>query len=327
MKTKARPLGRFADDDGRRPDPREVRENQEQKIIRSTLPVRRDKEEGLILVLAATLLDGNPRNNVLERTVTFNPGGILKGADYVKVAGPVRLVGCDKGLVVVDVNDPAKPVVAGVYEGMQDVARRRGPVPLDLRRLRPWVDLRGHHAGAGRQLQEEPDARVADPLRDARGLYVAKTYAYVAAGRDWIVIVDITKPDAMSKVQRFTADGRIRDANEHSAGHHQRVALRLCGRRPQRVARRPAHRSGTQSDAVRLEPEAGPAAHRDGPHPGQRAFVEPRPRPRPGGGRGGHQLAVFNRVGARPFTFAEMQRFYRLPGGSVFTGPRDPECR
>jgi hypothetical protein len=32
----------------------------------------------------------------------------------------------------------------------------------------------------------------------------------------------------------------------------------------------------------------------------------------------GNQLSVFNRVGARPFTFEEMQRFYRLPDGRLF---------
>jgi hypothetical protein len=33
----------------------------------------------------------------------------------------------------------------------------------------------------------------------------------------------------------------------------------------------------------------------------------------------GNQIAVFNRVGARPFTFAEMARLYRLPSGELFT--------
>src|SRR4029077_21260159 len=39
-----------------------------------------DRDEGLILVPASTLLDGNPLNNFLGRELTFNPGGILKGA-------------------------------------------------------------------------------------------------------------------------------------------------------------------------------------------------------------------------------------------------------
>ena len=39
-----------------------------------------DRDEGLILVPAGTLLDGNPLNNFLGRELTFNPDGILNGA-------------------------------------------------------------------------------------------------------------------------------------------------------------------------------------------------------------------------------------------------------
>ena len=35
----------------------------------------------------------------------------------------------------------------------------------------------------------------------------------------------------------------------------------------------------------------------------------------------GNQIAVFSRVGARPFTFEEMTRFNRLPNGELFTVP------
>ena len=40
-----------------------------------------DRDEGLILVPAGTLLDGNPLNNFLDRDVTFNPDDILKGPE------------------------------------------------------------------------------------------------------------------------------------------------------------------------------------------------------------------------------------------------------
>ena len=35
----------------------------------------------------------------------------------------------------------------------------------------------------------------------------------------------------------------------------------------------------------------------------------------------GSQLAVFNRLGARPFDFAETTRLYRLPDGGLFSVP------
>jgi hypothetical protein len=46
-----------------------------------------DKYEGLILVNAATLLDGDPLNNYLKRAVTFNPGGALNEANNITIAG------------------------------------------------------------------------------------------------------------------------------------------------------------------------------------------------------------------------------------------------
>src|SRR5207248_10875232 len=70
-----------------------------------------DAQEGLILIDAATLLDGDPRNNFLKRSVTFNPDGILKGANFVVTAGNRAYVSCDRGVVVVSIDDPLKPEV------------------------------------------------------------------------------------------------------------------------------------------------------------------------------------------------------------------------
>ena len=59
-----------------------------------------DKYEGLILVGAGTLLDGNPLNNFLERALTYNPGGMLAGARNITIAGTYAYISCDAGLVV-----------------------------------------------------------------------------------------------------------------------------------------------------------------------------------------------------------------------------------
>ncbi len=73
-----------------------------------------DKYEGLVLVNAATLLDGNPLNNYLERAVTYNPGGFLNGANSISFVGTLAYVCCDAGLVVVDLDDPTCPNVRSV---------------------------------------------------------------------------------------------------------------------------------------------------------------------------------------------------------------------
>ena len=70
-----------------------------------------DKYEGLILVGAATTIDGNPTNNFLKRDVTFNPDGILNGRRAITIVGTYAYICCDAGLVVVSLDDPKKPQV------------------------------------------------------------------------------------------------------------------------------------------------------------------------------------------------------------------------
>ena len=51
-------------------------------------------------------------------------------------------------------------------------------------------------------------------LGDAQRVFVARTYAYVAAGSDGLVIVDVERPEAMREYQRFNADGTLNDARD-----------------------------------------------------------------------------------------------------------------
>ena len=50
------------------------------------------------------------------------------------------------------------------------------------------------------------------PLGDARRLYVARTYAYVAAKGEGLVIINVTNPRQPRLQQRVTFDGRLNDA-------------------------------------------------------------------------------------------------------------------
>src|SRR4029079_7746651 len=70
-----------------------------------------DKYEGLILVNAATLLDGDPLNNYLKRAVTFNPDGALNDANNITIAGNYAYITTAQSLAVVSINDPLKPRV------------------------------------------------------------------------------------------------------------------------------------------------------------------------------------------------------------------------
>src|SRR5215210_2192452 len=71
-----------------------------------------DKYEGLILVNAATLLDGDPLNNFLKRALTFNPEGALDGATHIAIAGTYAYITSERGLAIVNINDPLHPRLA-----------------------------------------------------------------------------------------------------------------------------------------------------------------------------------------------------------------------
>src|SRR6185437_5306718 len=79
-----------------------------------------DKYEGLILVNAATLLDGDPLNNFLKSALdpgkypngAFNPGGVLNNANNITIAGDYAYITTTTGLVVVSIADPLNPKVS-----------------------------------------------------------------------------------------------------------------------------------------------------------------------------------------------------------------------
>jgi len=298
-------------------------ENEEQKVhmLYAFLYVA-DYEEGLFLVNVATLLDGNPRNNVLERPEPFNPDGVLDGAEFVTVAGRFVYVGCRKGLVVVDVDDPGKPRVVAVIDdvvGVRGIAIqfRYAFVACDTGLVS--IDVTPNADGT---FPKDPKITSRLSMRDARGVYVARTYAYVAGGRDGLMIVDISKPDHLRLHQRFTAEGRIRNANDVQIGitNASLFAYIADGSNGLRVVQLTA-------------PERDPRIFGWSPAPDPKLIATGRTKGRAlSVSRGldrdravdesGNQLSVFNRVGARPFRFDEMQRFYRLPTGELFRVPR-----
>jgi hypothetical protein len=303
-------------------DPTRTRrpENREQDIhlLYAFLYVA-DTEEGLILTTAASLLDGNPRNNVIERAVTFNPDGLLKGARFVTVAGRFVYVGCDRGLVVVDVDDPTKPKVAAVLEELKGVravdvqfrfafvACAAGLVAVDVT---PEAD--GSFA-------REPRIVSTVELPDARFVYVARTYAYVAAGRQGLAIVDVERPAAMKLVETFDAHGVIDDCNDVKIGitNTSLFAYLADGRNGLRVVQLTSPENDW--NVFGFSPRPRPALIATFPTKGRALSISRGLDRDRAVDESGHQLSVFNRVGARPFTFEEMQRLYRLPDGSLFT--------
>jgi hypothetical protein len=277
-----------------------------------------DKHEGLILVLAATLLDGNPNNNFLKRALTFNPNGLLNGANNVTIAGTHAYITCDRGLVILDINDPLKPRVAA--EIGEPSLRKPRAVQIQFR-YAFVCDAEGVKVV---DVTDPARARVvsgaAVPIAEANNLYLVRTFAYVAAGKQGLVIVDIEKPEQPRIDQVFDAGGQINDAHDVKIGmtNASLFAYVADGHNGLRVVQltSPDETPGSEGFSPRPTPRLIASRHTHAP---ALAISEGLDRDR-AVDESGNQLSVFNRRGARPLNLAEMQRMY-LKDGSPFVVP------
>jgi hypothetical protein len=279
-----------------------------------------DKYEGLVVIGAATLLDGNPLNNFLERSLTFNPDGVLTGARNISIVGTYAYISCDAGLVVVSIDDPNKPVVKSVVGAPH--LNKPGAVEAQFR-YAFVCDADGVKVlEITDPANPRPAARIALP--EARGIYVARTYAYVAAGKHGLVILDVENPERPFVDQVFNADGCIDDLNDVKLGitYSSLFAYLADGKNGLRVVQLTSPEIPTNQGfsprpeprliATRKLPEGGKALAVSRGVDRDRAVDE-----------GGNQIAVFGRIGARPLNLAEQRKLY-LRGGGVWRVDDDP---
>jgi hypothetical protein len=292
-------------------------ENEEQPIhlLYAFLYVA-DAQEGLILINAATLLDGDPRNNFLKRSVVFNPDGILAGANHVVTAGNYAYVSCERGLVIVDIGDPLHPktVVTVPLKGAGHVAIQfRYAFVCDAEGLK-IIDITDI---------KSPVVKASVPLNQALDVYVARTYAYVAAGREGIAIIDVERPESPGKPRFYNAGGALNDARSIRVGmtNASLFAYVADGKNGLRVLQMtsPAKTQGLWGFSPAVEPELiatfktnGEAIALSKGLDRDRAVDE-----------SGNQLSVFGRRGARPLNLGEMQKLY-LRDGKLYTVSSEP---
>ncbi len=267
-----------------------------------------DAVEGLILVNVDTLQDGDPRNNFLGRALTWNEGGVLKGARHLAIAGARIYVVADAGLVTLDLNNPLKPLL----ESITPITEARSVA----------VQFRYAFVTTGRGLEvfdltqpSRPVAKALLPLADARRVYVARTYAYVAAGAEGLVIVDVQNPEQPMLLSATTADGRLKAANDVV------------------VASTNASLFAYVADASGLHvlqltaPDTQPKFYGFSPEPKPTWIAYwPSRKPLLALSKGldrdravdetGNQIAVFGRIGARPFNRSEMEGLFLNPDGT-----------
>ena len=268
-----------------------------------------DREEGLVVINVATLVDGNPDNNFLNKDLVFDPDGVLSGATFVAAAGHRLYMTTPRGLYVVDVSDPMHPRIAGQLTGnflrnprclaiqfrygfitdddglkIVDLTEPTRPIPL------PHATVRLNHAGR---------------------LYVARTYAYVANGPEGLAIVDVENPESPRLDQMFNASGALNDSRAVQIGsvNASQFALVADGKNGLRVVQL-------------ISPDTVPGAQGFSPRPNPKLIATYRTksesicvsrgldRDRVVDETGG-QTVVFGRRGSRPFHLDEMERFFR----------------
>ena len=287
-----------------------------------------DREEGLILVPAGTLLDGNPDNNFLERArladgaTTFNPGGALAGAVSGAIAGHYLYVCADRGLLLIDLDDPLRPRLVAEIGPPAVVRPRAVAIQFRYAFVADAEGLKVVDVTVPERAAAVAGASV--PLADARDVYVARTYAYVAGGPQGLVIVDVERPEHPFVDQVYTAGGVVNDARAVKVGmtNASLFAYVADGRNGLRVIQlTSADTPGYQGFSPRPRPDL----------PGQGLIATYRTRgPAVGLSKGldrdravdesGNQVAVFGRRGARPFNAEEQRRLY-MRGDTVYTVP------
>jgi len=273
-----------------------------------------DSVEGLILTDVNTLADRDPQNNFLTRALTWNEGGVLDGARHVVLGGHFAYISADAGLVVVDLDDPLKPRLAAVVplKGARAAALQfRYLFALDDEGL-TTIDVTDPT-----KARQVGTARVA--LADARRIYVARTYAYIAAGKEGLAIVDVERPEAPKLYMKYDADGKLNDARDVIVGTTNASLFAYV-----------ADGANGLKVLQLTSPEIQPKFYGFSPEPKPRLIAwRPTPTPALALSKGldrdravdetGGQIAVFGRIGSRPFTWDEMKRFFERPDGSVWS--------
>lgn len=263
-----------------------------------------DSTEGLILVDVTTFSDGDISNNFLERALTWNPDNILAGARHITIGGHYLYVIADKGLIIIDVDEPLTPAVAAIVpldDGRASALQFRFLFVTDSSGLRV-VDV-----------TNPTQPRISDahiPIRDAERIYVARTYAYVAARAQGLAIVDVWSPEEPRLVGFFTADGQLRDTRDVVVGstNASLYAYVADGEAGLKVVQLTSPSS--QPNFYGFSPM--PVPELIASYPTQSAVLSlskglDRDR---GVDETGGQIAVFGRKGSRPLNYEEMQKLY-----------------
>lgn len=272
-----------------------------------------DRLDGLILVDVNTLADGEPRNNFLKRAITWDGDGALIGARHVTLGGHYAYITTDKSLVTVDLNTPLSPKITSnipLNNARQSDLQFRYLFVTDADGLKVF-DV----TNQGKPILV---TNATIPLNDAQGLYLARTYAYVAARDEGLVIIDIETPTAPKIYDRVTLEGQLNDAYDVIIGstNASLFAYVADGRNGMKVLQLTSPDSQPNFYGFSPEPKPELIAWRKTKWPA-RSLSKGLDRDR-AVDESGHQMAVFGRLGSRPFTRTEMETLFMAEDGKPF---------
>jgi hypothetical protein len=277
-----------------------------------------DAKEGLILTDLSTLVDGDPRNNLLERAVTWNGDGALTGARHMVLGGMYAYIIADAGLVVVNLDDPLSPRVEATVplnNGHSVALQFRYLFVTDADGLKV-IDITNPTRPT-----LTPDNII--PLAQARRLHLARTYAYVAAGDEGVAIVNIGQPEKMRLLQTFK--NGLSDTYDVTVASTNASLFAYV-----------ADGTGGLKVLQLTSPESQPKFYGFSPEPKPELIASyPTKSPALSLSRGlerdrgvdetGGQVAVFGRVGSRPLNLAEMRKLFTDKDGKPWYVENKPQ--
>ena len=163
------------------------------------------------------------------------------------------------------------------------------------------------------------------PLADADRIQIARTYAYVAGGKEGLVIVDLEKPEKPQVYMKFTADGTLNDVRDVTVASTNASAFAYVadGRNGLKVVQLTAPDTQPKFYGFSPEPKPQVVAWRKTRTPAlslSRALERDR-----GVDETGGQVAVFGRIGSRPLNLEEQRKMYLKRDGTPWTVIDNPE--
>ena len=277
-----------------------------------------DKFEGLILVNAATLLDGDPLNNYLKRALdarkyprgAFNPDGALSDANNITIAGEYAYITTSNALVVVSIDDPQNPRIVSRIN-------LRSPRSVAIQfRYGFVVDQEGLKVI---DVTEPERARLVDgavvTLSDAHDVYVARTFAYVANGKDGIAIIDVEQPEHPRLDQAYNANGLLNDVHQVKIAmtNASLFAYVADGKNGLRILQLTSPE--TMPEYAGFSPRPRPVLIATFKTKGEALAISKGLDRDRAVDESGNQISVFGRRGARPFNYDEIIRMLKTNDG------------